>query len=345
MTHLCKQGMTRESRFPSGVGAVNLTGSVAFWFLVLACALWGLSFPVVKALHIEQSARLPGVASEFLASWIQVARFGLGALILWPFAHRGGMATRGELRQGLWLAWWGGCGMLLQADGLAHTDASTSAFLTQAYCVILPLIACIRQKSLPGWRVVTATLLVVAGCAVLSGIRPDHLKAGRGEIETLLAALMFTFQILTLEDPRYRGNRGMRVTFVMCAAIALMFLPVVFFTAPSPAVVITAGASWPALVLVAILAVFCSVGAFLLMNHWQPRISATEAGLIYTTEPVFAAVYVLFLPAWIASWTGGIYQNERWGAVTWIGGGLIIAANVIVQLKKSPHPAAIAPSP
>ena len=34
-----------------------------------------------------------------------------------------------------------GAGMALQADGLAHTPASTSAFLTQAYCVILPLVA------------------------------------------------------------------------------------------------------------------------------------------------------------------------------------------------------------
>lgn len=266
-------------------------------------------------------------------------------MILLPFTMRGVIATRSELRQGLLLAWWGGGGMVLQADGLAHTEASTSAFLTQAYCVILPLISCVRLRQLPDVRTVVATILVVAGCGVLSGIRPDNLRIGRGEIETLLAAFMFTFQILTLEHPRYRGNRGLRVTFVMCVAIGLMFLPVTVITAPSPTALVTAGASWPAMALVSVLAVFCSVGAFLLMNHWQPRISATEAGLIYTTEPVFTAIYVLFLPAWIAGWAGGGYQNERLGAVTWIGGGLIVAANVIIQVRRTPHRAAIAPAP
>ena len=41
-------------------------------FLILACALWGLSFPLVKALHLEQSARLPEASSLFLAAWMNV---------------------------------------------------------------------------------------------------------------------------------------------------------------------------------------------------------------------------------------------------------------------------------
>lgn len=52
--------------------------------LILACAMWALSFPLVKALHLEQTARLPGVSSIFLSSWMQFARFGLGAVILLP---------------------------------------------------------------------------------------------------------------------------------------------------------------------------------------------------------------------------------------------------------------------
>ena len=99
--------------------------------LILACAFWGLSFPVVKALHLEQTMRLPGAGSEFLSAWMQVARFGLGALILLPFVAKRRLPSRLELRQGFWLAFWGGTGMALQADGLAHTAESTSAFLTQ----------------------------------------------------------------------------------------------------------------------------------------------------------------------------------------------------------------------
>lgn len=330
--------VTEATRNAAGV-------SMPVFCLILACALWGLSFPVVKALHLEQSARLPGAGSEFLAAWMQMARFGMGALILMPFCMRTRRPTRLEIRQGLVLAFWGGTGMALQADGLAHTAASTSAFLTQAYCVILPLVACVRLRRAPEFRTVLATVLVVAGCAVLSGMRPDDLRIGRGELETIVAAVLFTFQILALEDPKYRKNRGLPVTFVMCLAIAVLLAPAAVITAPNSSALIAAGASWPAFGLIAVLAVFCSVGAYLLMNYWQPRISATEAGLIYTTEPVFTAFYVMFLPQWIAGFTGGGYPNESPGPAMIVGGGLILAANVLMQVKRKPHRPSIAPAP
>jgi len=308
------------------------------FFLILACALWGLSFPIVKALHLEQSSRLGGVPSEFLAAWIQMARFSIGAMVLLPFVLRRVTATRLEIRQGLTLALLGGIGMGLQTDGLAHTAASTSAFLTQAYCVLLPLIACLRTRRLPSGRTIAATLMVITGCTLLSGLRADDLRIGRGEAETLLGVLFFTFQILTLENLRYRGNRGLNVTFVMCIGIALIFLPVSIMLAPSASAFVAAGASWPAFGLSTLLAVFCSVGAYLLMNQWQPRISAVEAGLIYTTEPVFTAIYVLFLPALLGAWIGIRYANEHFGPQTWVGGCFIVAANIVLHVKRPPHP-------
>lgn len=303
-------------------------------YLILACALWGLSFPVVKALHLDQTARIPAATSEFLAAWMQVARFGLGALILLPFVLRL-KPTRREVRQGMLLALWGGLGMGIQADGLAYTPASTSAFLTQAYCVILPLWACLRLREWPTARVVVATLLVLVGGAILSGIRPGDLRPGRGELETLLAAFVFTFQILNLEHPKYEGNRSLPVTFLMCLGIAVLFTPISAVLAPSRDALLTAGASWPTAAFLLILALFCSVGAYLLMNHFQRQVSATEAGLIYTTEPVFTAVYALFLPALLAGLSGFSYPNEQPGPPMLIGGLLIVAANLLMQWKTS----------
>ena len=313
--------------------------------LILACALWGLSFPIIKALQLEQQARLGEVGDAFLASWLQVARFLLAGLIMLPLVSRLPRPTSCELRQGALLALWGGLGMALQAWGLGHTEASTSAFLTQAYCVLLPLIACARTRRPPQARVLGATFLVVAGGAVLAGLRPGNLRLGPGETATLLAALAFTFQILTLENPRYARNRGRPVTLVMCLAIALLFLPVAWQAAPRPALMLEAGASLPAISLVLALAVFCSVGAFLLMNTWQRRVSATEAGLIYTTEPVFAAAYALVLPAALAGFTGSPYENEAITARMLAGGGLIVAANVWMQWRGKPHPPSVAPAP
>ena len=55
--------------------------SMAVYALILACALWGASFPLIKVLHLEQTARIPEASSVFLAAWLQVARF-LAAVIL-----------------------------------------------------------------------------------------------------------------------------------------------------------------------------------------------------------------------------------------------------------------------
>ncbi len=293
---------------------------------------------MLKALNLEQSARMPGASSLFLASWLQSARFGLGGLMLVPLVMGIGRRPRAnEIRQGLVLAFWGGGGMWLQADALAYTDASTSAFLTQAYCIILPLWASLRLRRRPAARVVVATLLVMVGGGILSGLRPDNLRLGRGEVETLAAALLFSFQILALENPRYQGNRGVPVSWVMFIGIAVLFVPVTLVAAPDWASCVRAGASVQAGVLVACLALFCSVGAYLLMNIWQPKVSATEAGLIYTTEPVFTAVYVLFLPAMLAGFIGGPYANEQLTLTLMLGGGLIVAANLLMQWKRPPH--------
>ncbi len=307
------------------------------FLLIVACALWAVSFPLVKVLHLEQSARLPEASSVFLSSWMQFARFGFGAVMLLPFVLGRKRPTRNEIHQGLVLALWGGTGMWLQADSLAYTDASISAFLTQAYCIFLPLWACLRSRRMPGKRVISATLMVIVGGAVLSGIRPDHLKLGRGEIETLCAAFLFTFQILALENPRFEGNRGTSVTFVMFLGIAVLFVPITAVVAPDMASCFTAGASIQSFVIIAFLALFCSVGAYLLMNIWQPRVSATEAGLIYTTEPVFTAIYVLFLPAMLAAFIGGSYANESLTASMLIGGTLVVGANALMQWKRPPH--------
>jgi drug/metabolite transporter (DMT)-like permease len=268
---------------------------------------------------------------------MQFARFGFGAVMLLPFVVGRKRPTRNEIHQGLILALWGGAGMWLQADSLAYTDASTSAFLTQAYCIFLPLWACLQTRKMPGRRVISATLMVIAGGAILSGIRPDHLKLGRGEIETLCAAFLFTFQILALENPRFEGNRGTSVTFIMFFGIAVLFVPITAIIAPDTASCFTAGASFQSFVIIACLALFCSVGAYLLMNIWQPRVSATEAGLIYTTEPVFTAVYVMFLPSMLAAFVGGTYDNEALSASLLLGGSLVVGANALMQWKRKPH--------
>ena len=120
--------------------------------------------------------------------------------------------------------------------------------------------------------------------------------------------------------------------FVTMAAVGL---PVAVITTRQWGDWFQAYASAPTLGFLGILVFFCTCAGYLLMNRWQRRVTATEAGLIYCLEPVFASAFALFLPAWFSTWAAIPYANETLSSSLLVGGGLITAANVLIQLPSS----------
>ena len=115
-------------------------------------------------------------------------------------------------------------------------------------------------------------------------------------------------------------------------AIALLVAPIALLTAPSATTFLQAYNSLDVIFLMGAVIVFCTLGAYTLMNVWQPYVTATEAGLIYCIEPLFASVFALILPRWISRMAAIDYPNERITSHLLIGGGLITAANVLIQI-------------
>jgi len=310
----------------------------AIQMLLVANVLWGLSFPVTKALALAQQATLPAASSWFFASLCVVYRFGAAAVVMLilcvPTIRT---MSRLELEQGLGLGLFGGAGILLQVDGMAYTSASTSAFLTQSYCLFIPLWVAWRERRRPPVTVFFSCGLVILGIAVLSGLDWHNLGLGRGELETIIASLLFTGQILWLDRPKYGGNNVKHFSLVMFASIALVCLPVGWLSTQRPADWLRAYSSWPSVGLICILILFCTLGGYLLMNRWQPHVTATQAGLMYCFEPIFASGFALFLPAWFSTWTGIHYSNETLTTHLLIGGGLITVANLAIQLSSHPN--------
>ena len=301
--------------------------------LVLATAAWGVSFPLFKMLFAVQQRHEPAAGSFFLSAHAIGLRAAAAALVLLlfrPALLRG--LTRGEWLQGALLGFFGGIGLILQADGLHYTEASTSAFLTQFYCVLLPVWECVRRGRLPGVKLVVCTVLVLAGIAMISGIDWRKFHMGRGELETLLSAVVFTVQIQLLERPAWRHHRMLPVSVVMFIGFALCATPVVLATMPSWSAMTGIYRGAPEAGIMAVIVLVCTVYAYTAMNRWQPFVRATEAGLIYCLEPVTTALYVMFLPAMLAAWTGVPYANETLSAATLTGGALITAANILLQL-------------
>lgn len=305
----------------------------ALLMLLLANFFWGLSFPLIKAIVLLHAKLLPEAGTWFSTIYTVAPRFALATIILAVLRPGCWRATAGEWRQGLTIGLFASAGMLFQNDGLQFTAASTSAFLTQFYAILIPVWLAVRSRRNPGVLVWTCCALVFVGVAILGEFRWQDLHFGRGEWETLLSSVFFMGQILTLGRKDFATSRPGQVTFVMIATQAVVFIVLTAVIAPSPGALLVPLASPAWIGFTVTLTVFCTLGAYSLMNAWQPKISTTEAGLIYCVEPIFGSVMALFLPALFSVWAGISYANET---ATWtllVGGGLITLANILLQLK------------
>lgn len=304
--------------------------------LLLTSLYWGMSFPLMKAIGQLVEVEAPGASSWFYGAMMIMPRFLLAAMVVAVVIGPGLRSiTRAEWHQGALLGGFSAGGMLLQADALQFTEASTVAFLTQFYAILIPLYVAVRTRENPGARVWLCAVLVLVGVGVLGRFDWRALRLGRGEAEVLLSSIFFGVQIFTLGRSEFAHNRPLPISFVMFAVQAVVFGAVVLVSAPDVAAIVAPLRSVPWWGLTLALTAFCTLGSFLIMNKWQPHISATEAGLLYCGEPVFGSFMTLFLPGLISAWAGLNYANESLTGHLLVGGGLILIANVLLQLRRS----------
>jgi drug/metabolite transporter (DMT)-like permease len=307
----------------------------AVWMLLLATVCWGMSFPLMKGLVLLQEHLLPDANVWFITAQTSTVRFALAAIVLALIcARRMRGFTRLDLKLGVGLGFFAGTGTLLQMAALSQTLASTSAFLTQFYVLLLPLWVVLWQRRRPSLLLCFCCALVVAGMGVLCGLRWNDWKLGRGEWLTLLAAVLFTGDILWLDHREFASADKVRATVAMFASMAIILLPVAIWQAPVQGdwwrVYLSPGMS---VMLLALLGASTLV-AYTLMNVWQPHLQPTHAGLIYCAEPVFASLYALFTPALLAHLGAFTYANESVTGNLFVGGALITLANVLVQYDR-----------
>jgi drug/metabolite transporter (DMT)-like permease len=301
--------------------------------LALACLFWGLSFPASKALTLLYLKQIPAESSWFAVGLQGTLRFGIAGIVMVLLSWRVlPSLTMREVTQGLLLGLFGGVGMVFQVDGLAYTPASTSSFLTQTYCILVPLYHAIVARRFPRPVQLVATAGVIAGIVILSKIDWTQFSIGRGEFETLLSTVFFTGQILVLDAPRFFQNRTKMVSSVMFLSTALVFAIVAILSNRSFDSYRIAAGIGQQFYLIAILVIFCTLLAFNLMNRCQKYIPASEAALIYTLEPVSTSVFTTFLPIGLSRLVGIEYDNEQLSTSLLIGGGLILAANLVMQI-------------
>ncbi len=327
--------------------------STAILGLVGVNALWGLSFPLMKVLHLqidEHFGVTPVSASAMLrvttASWLIGLRFTFAmailTLFLWPLVRR---ASRKEWEAGAWIAIFFFVGLVFQVVGLATVSASRSGFLTSLTAVFTPIVSSFLFQRTPPLRVWFGVALALFGVAVLTEmvilssqgvwLSSDLWNAWKqGDTFTTIAALFFTGQVMLIDHFSRKGLHSTSFTPGMFVVLSLLAL--VFTTVLLPLVPEMPSGGWTSLLmrpqflgLLMFLGMFCSLLSFLGMNSFQPSVTAVQASIIYSLEPVFASSWALVLPGWVAALTGLACENERCTSALWMGGAILLVANIV----------------
>lgn len=269
---------------------------VAELWLLCVAAGWGLGFPVMKQ-----------AVSEHPVLMVLGLRFSLSALLLLPFCRQGlRMMSLKTLSVGVLLGLLLGAAFIFLIFGLQITTASNTGFLAGLSVIWVLLLSGPLAGKLPSRDAALATLFGVAGLYMMSDIQGFQLQWG--DTLVVIGSVFTAIHIMALDrfSARYDNTT---LTFLQIATVALVMvlsqhvnegtlLPAVWDDSLVIALVVTA--------------IFSTVLAFWVQTHYQRYTTPTRAILIYNFEPVFSALFAVWL------------LHETLPMKVLLGGGLIL---------------------
>lgn len=208
-------------------------------------------------------------------------------------------------------------GLVLQTVGLRYTTPARSAFLTGLSVLFVPFVARFAYRRPVRGASWAGVALAVAGLALLT--RPlggdVPLAVRLGDALTAACAVAFALQIVLTSEwsPRHPLTPFVLVQVAVGLAGALLLLPL---EAPR-----LAAGGLPRLAATALFTgVPMTAGAFFVMAWAQRRTTAVRAALVFSLEPVSAALF--------SHWVGG----EPLSAADWAGGGLVVLGVAVAEV-------------
>ncbi len=265
------------------------TGEIALLFNTL---IWGGTFALIKNAFTDISPLL------FLA-----LRFTIAALIFLPFVYSSLKKTNTQtLIAGSVLGLFYFAGFTAQSLGLNLTTATKSGFITGMFVVFIPILQLIIEKRKPKWFNLLSVFLVLIGLIMLSSkgenvidfIHQLGSDFNLGDLLTLICALLFAFQVVYV-DVFTKKYDYLPMVFVQLLITGLggFILAYIFSFTSLEAVRFTINFNVVSAILYT--SIFASIIATVIQLKYQKTVSPTKAGIIFSIEPIFAAVFAYFL--------------------------------------------------
>ncbi|GGM70146.1 membrane protein [Thermogymnomonas acidicola] len=274
--------------------------------LVLVTFIWGVTFPMIKV------ALASVEPSPFLA-----LRFAISAALLLPFAlrRRGSFSLTSSvygLISGAFLF----AGYFFQTLGLDYTSPALSGIITGLYVILIPIFSLLILRAPVARMDIVASVLALTGLIVMSVTSLSSRSTFLGNMLTVACAVAYALQTIYVSKYTYKVD-SVTFTFYQMATVAALssvFVPITGerFTVPG-------SYAWFA---IAFTAVFASVLAYYINTVALRYIEPTAAGVIYTGEPVFAAL------------TSYLFYGDAPGYLTLSGMALMVAAMLLTTLDK-----------
>ena len=274
--------------------------------LLLSVAIaWGVTFLMVQ----DAINTTPVYAFLFF-------RFALASILMFFIAYKFlNEINKKTILYGIILGTFLFSAFATQTFGLAYTKSSIVAFITGLNVICVPFLGYLIFKDYISKKVFVATLVAVIGLYLLT--MSGTLTIGIGEFLTLLCALLFALQIIFTGKFSKEVNVFLLVLFQLITVTILSLA----FSLTLDDVTFDLNYDYTFFKAVIITAVFATVYAFLIQTYMQQFTTATKTAIIFTMEPVSAAIY-----AYLA-------VGEVLSSVQLLGAGLIILATLIAEIK------------
>ena len=270
--------------------------------LLYCAAIWGSTFIVTKA------------ALEFVHPISMVGiRFLIAAAVLLPWVIKRKNKLR-HLKDGFILSFFLSLLYLTQTTGLLYTTASNSGFITGLFIIFIPVFLFIFRRKKPSLLQVFSAFTAFFGMWLLTGGMAGF---NLGDGLTLIAAAAYSAHLI-ITDKYIKANADTILLafhqFWMVALISLIISGVMGY----PMSVTSMNGWW----IIIFLAIFPTLTAFYIQMLAQKKSEPFKVGLIFTMEPVFAAMF---------AWTLG---GEQFMFIKAIGGLCIVSGMIIGEFSK-----------
>lgn len=273
-------------------------GRVLF-FLVLTTFFWGGSFLFTKI----------GVR-EVPPPFFVLLRFSLASVVMGLLClPRLGRLNRQTILRGCIVGLALGITNLTFVVGVQGTSISRAGVINNLFVLFIPLIARIVWKDRIGGINTAGIGLAALGIALLAGGGGEGFN--RGDMISTLCAFFIAIHIITVSKV-LKDEDVWLVSLVQFSVVALM-AAVVTLVVPTPAFSL----GLTSLATIIYCAILPTVVCFTLQNRYQRYVTPTQAGLIYTLDPVWSLL------------AGFAVLGERLTTREWYGCGLIFLAVLI----------------